>query len=327
MNRIATKITSTLAAIGALLFAMQASAQNAWPQKPITVVVPFAAGGVADVLARIVGEKATKSLGQPLVFENRSGAGGNTGIATVARAAGDGYTLGIGTAGALTINPHLYKAKMPFDALKDIKPLVIMATQPNIIVVNNKLPVTTLGELIAYLKANPDKESYGSSGVGTSQHLCMELLAQETGIKAAHVPYRASNQILQDLISGQINIACDNFAAAYEQVKAGTVRALAVTTLKPYAASPEVPTAASTIPGFEVSVFHGYIAPASLPDEIAERAIADIKAAVNDPEVQAKLRVLGVEPSGLAGAEFASFIKLQYDKWGAVVEKAGLKLQ
>ena len=140
---------------------------------------------------------------------------------------------------------------MPFDAIKDVKPLMIMATQPNLIVVNNALPVKTLAELIAYLKANPDKESYASSGVGTSQHLCMELLAQNTGIKVAHVPYRASNQIMQDLMAGHVKITCDNFASAYEQVKAGTLRGIAVTSPGKYSGSPEIPVAAETIPGFE----------------------------------------------------------------------------
>lgn len=316
--------------LGALLFVAAATssvcAQDKYPTKPINVIVPFAAGGNADVLARIVGDHASKLLGQPFIFENRTGAGGNTGVAAVAKANPDGYTLGIGTTGPLTINPHLFKEKMPFDAIKDVKPLMIMATQPNLIVVNNALPVKTLAELIAYLKANPDKESYASSGVGTSQHLCMELLAQDTGIKMAHVPYRASNQIMQDLMAGHVKITCDNFASAYEQVKAGTLRGIAVTSPGKYPGSPEIPTAAETIPGFEVVVFHGYIAPAGLPDAMASRVVTALQAALKDADVQAKLNLLGVEPSGLTGAGFSSFMKTQYDKWHAVIDKAGIKL-
>ncbi len=303
-----------------------ACAQDKYPTKPINVIVPFAAGGNADVLARIIGDQASKMLGQPFIFENRTGAGGNTGVAAVAKANADGYTLGVGTTGPLTINPHLFKEKMPFDAIKDVKPLMIMATQPNLIVVNNSLPVKTLAELIAYLKANPDKESYASSGVGTSQHLCMELLAQVAGLKMAHVPYRASNQIMQDLMAGHVKITCDNFASAYEQVKAGTLRALAVTSAGKYSGSPEIPTAAATIPGFEVIVFHGYIAPAALPDAMAVRVVTALQTALKDAEVQSKLKLLGVEPSGLSGADFSAFMKTQYDKWQAVIDKSGIKM-
>lgn len=317
---------AALAGAIVLSWASLAQAQDKWPAKPITVVVPFAAGGNADVLARIIGEKASKSRGQPFVFENRTGAGGNTGVAAAVRANPDGYTLGIGTTGALTINPHLFKEKMPFDAVKDVKPLIIMATQPNLIVVSNSLPVRTLAELITYLKANPDKESYASSGVGTSQHLCMELFAQQTGVKIAHVPYRASNQIMQDVMSGQVKITCDNFASAYEQVKAGTVRALAVTSAQKYAGSPEIPTAAESLPGFEVGVFHGYIATAALPDDIAKKVVGELQAALKDPEVLDKLKMLGVQPSGATGAEFSAYLKGQYDKWQAVIEKAGIKM-
>lgn len=318
--------TIALTSALALSWAMTGEAQDKWPTKPVTVVVPFAAGGNADVLARIIGEKASKALGQPFVFENRTGAGGNTGVAAAVKANPDGYTLGIGTTGALTINPHLFKEKMPFDAVKDVKPLMIMAAQPNLIVVSNSLPVKTLAELITYLKANPDKESYASSGVGTSQHLCMELFAQQTGVKIAHVPYRASNQIMQDVMSGQVKITCDNFASAYEQVKAGTVRALAVTSAEKYPGSPEIPTAAETLPGFEVGVFHGYIATAALPDEIAKKIVTELQAALKERDVQEKLKALGVQPSGATGAEFSAYLKGQYDKWQAVIEKAGIKM-
>ncbi|NOU06785.1 MAG: tripartite tricarboxylate transporter substrate binding protein, partial [Hyphomicrobiaceae bacterium] len=258
------------------------------------------------------------------VFENRVGAGGNTGIAAVAKAPTDGYTIGIGTTGPLTINPHMLGDKMPFKP-NEIRPLVAMATQPNLIVVHNSIPAKNITELVAYLKANPDKESYASSGAGTSQHLCMEMLADLTGIKVAHVPYRASNQIMQDVMSGQVKITCDNFASAYEQVKAGTVKAVAVTSPERYPGSPEVPTVAEGFPGFRVGVFHGYIAPAGFPADLAKRLEEELVKAINDPDTQAKFKNLGVQPSGLAGDAFAALIKGDSDRYGAAIAKAGIK--
>ena len=314
------------AAAVATLVAMSggAQAQDKWPSRPISVLVPFAAGGNADVLARIVGEKAARALGTTFVFENRVGAGGNTGILAVAKAATDGYTIGIGTTGPLTINPHMLGDKMPFKS-SDIRPLMAMATQPNLIVVHNSIPAKNITELVAYLKANPDKESYASAGAGTSQHLCMEMLTDLTGIKVAHVPYRASNQIMQDVMSGQIKITCDNFASAYEQVKAGTVKAVAVTSPERYPGAPEIPTVAEGFPGFRVGVFHGYIAPAGFPDDLAKKLEGALSDALKDPDTQAKLKALGVQPSGLTGTAFAAMIKEDSDRYGAAIAKAGIK--
>ena len=194
-------------ALGFLLGATLPSlAQDAWPARPVTVIVPFAAGGNTDVVARIFSERLSQRLGRQFVIENRTGAGGSTGIANMVKAAPDGYTIGVVTAGTLYIIPHIYKDKLGYDGLRDLRPLAIVGYQPNVLVVHPKIPAKTVPEFFAYLKTNPDKDSYGSSGVGTSQHLCMELIVQHTGARIAHVPYRASNQIMQDLISGQIQM-------------------------------------------------------------------------------------------------------------------------
>jgi tripartite-type tricarboxylate transporter receptor subunit TctC len=216
----ANTLAKTLAslAVAAAMIAGPAHAQN-WPTKPVTVIVPFAAGGNTDVAARIFTDRLSQRLGQPFVVENKSGAGGSIGISAMAKAQPDGYTMGIVTAGTLFILPHIYKDKLGYDGRKDIRPIAMVGTQPNMLIVHPSVPAKTVPEFIAYLKANPDKLSYGSSGIGTSQHLCMELIVQHTGAKLAHVPYRASNQIIQDLLGGQIQMTCDQFSTAIRRCR------------------------------------------------------------------------------------------------------------
>ncbi len=316
-------LTVTALVIG---FTQAADAQGNWPSKPVIVMVPFAAGGNADVLGRIFAEKLGNRLGQQFVIENRVGAGGNTGIAAMVKAPPDGYTIGVGTASGLAINMHLFKDKMPFNAERDVRPLMIMGTQPNILVVHPSIPAKTLPELIDYLKANPDKESYGSSGIGTSIHICMEIIANQTGIKVGHVAYRASNQIMQDIVGGQIKITCDNASTALPQVKEGKLRAIAVTSPKRYAHLPEVPTVAETLPGFDVLTWHSYIAPRAMPAEIGDRLIKELLEIGKEPDVRAKLEALGVESSSVAGAAFEAFMQQQQVYYGGVIEKAGIKI-
>jgi tripartite-type tricarboxylate transporter receptor subunit TctC len=241
-----------------------AVAQDSWPSKPITVIVPFGAGGNTDSLARIYSARLSARLGQQFVIENRVGAGSIIGITSLAKAAADGYTIGIGTSAGLAINPAIMKENLGYSADKDFAYLHLMAIQPNLLVVHPSVPARTLPEFIAWVKANPD-QAYATSGNGSSQHLCGEMLIQAAGIKMVAVAYRASNQQMQDLVGGQIRIACDNFSSAWEQVQAGKIRAIAVTSAKRYSFGPDIPAVAETLPGFEVQAWFGWIAPVGVP--------------------------------------------------------------
>jgi tripartite-type tricarboxylate transporter receptor subunit TctC len=319
-------LVAAFAALGTVFTVpLSATAQGAWPQKPVTVIVPFAAGGNTDVLARIFAERLSTKLGQQFVIENRAGQGGSLGITQMVKSTPDGYTIGVGTGSGLAINPHIYKDKLGYDSLKDITPLKLMATQPNFLVIHPSLPAKTLPELIAYLKANPDKESYGTSGAGSSQHLCMEMIIAASGIKVAHVPYRASNQIMQDLISGQIKMSCDNYSTAVEQVKAKNVVPIAVTSVERYPIAPEFATIAETLPGFDVTAWFAWIAPAGVPKEITDKLTAALVEIGNEPDINKRLLDFGVTASKLSGASFGEFLRRDHEKWKKVVEAAGVK--
>ncbi|HEY8566960.1 MAG TPA: tripartite tricarboxylate transporter substrate binding protein [Beijerinckiaceae bacterium] len=311
-----------LLALALAALAAPALAQT-YPSRPVTVFVPFAAGGTADSLGRIFAEKLSQRLGQQFVIENRTGAGGNMGVQATARAVPDGYAIGVASV-TIAINPHVYKERMPFDPVKDLKPLFLMATQPNVLVVHPSIPAKNLPELVSYLKANPGKESFASSGVGTSLHLCMELLMAQTGVKLPHVAYRASNQVMQDVLAGHVKVACDNAASAVPQVQAGNVRPIGVSALQRLEDIPDVPTLAESLPGFEALTWFGFVAPAGLPQDIADKLTAEMAAIGRDPEVQSRLKKLSAVPSTLAGEAFGGFIRSELQKWGPVVEKAGI---
>ena len=313
------KLTATLAATFA---ATAVAAQSAWPEKPVSVIVPYAAGGNTDVVGRIFTERLSQKLGKPFIVENKSGAGGTIGIAAMSRAPADGYTFGVVTAGNLYILPHIYKDKLGYDTFKDLKPLAMVATQPNFFVVHPSIPGTTPKEFIDHLKANPDKYSYGSSGIGTSQHLCMELLAQKTGIKVTHVPYRASNQIMQDLIGGTIHMSCDQISTAPAQVKNGRAKGIAVSSVGTYGLAPEYPAMAATVPGIDVTWAAIFIAPAGLPKPIADKLTAELAAIARDPEIIEKLKGLTVTPVSITGDELEKKIRADFDTWKPIVESA-----
>ena len=313
--------TFTLAATS-LGLAFAAAAQSDWPNKPVTVIVPYAAGGNTDVAARIFTDRLTARLGKPFIIENKSGAGGTIGIGAIARSAPDGYSIGTVTAGNLYILPHIYKEKLGYDNFKDLKPLAMVATQPNFFVVHPSLPVTTPKEFVDHLKANPGKYSYGSSGIGTSQHLCMELLAQKTGIQVTHVPYRASNQIMQDLIGGTIHMSCDQISTALAQVKNGRAKGIAVSSLDKYAAAPEYPAMAATVPGIDVTWAAIFIAPAGVPQAIADKLASELAAIAKEPEVIKKLEALTVTPVSVSGPELEKRIKADFETWKPIVESA-----
>ena len=301
MKTLPTYVLASLAIVAAMT-ASPAHAQN-WPTKPVTVIVPFAAGGNTDVAARIFADRLSQRLGQQFVVENKSGAGGSIGIAAMSKAQPDGYTMGIVTAGTLFILPHIYKDKLGYDSRKDIRPIAMVGTQPNMLIVHPSVPAKTVPEFIAYIKANPDKLSYGSSGIGTSQHLCMELIVQHTGVKITHVPYRASNQIIQDLLGGQIQMTCDQFSTAYPQVQAGKAKAIAVSSLERYGFDNSIPTLAESIPGLDVTWSAVFIAPANVPETIRKKLADELIAITKEPAIIEKLKMLSVTPASLSGED------------------------
>jgi len=302
-----------------------AAAQDSWPSKPITVIVPFGAGGNTDGLARIYSARLSARLGQQLVIENRVGAGSIIGLTSLARAAPDGYTIGIGTSAGLAINPAIMKENLGYNADKDFAYLHLMAIQPNLLVVHPSVPATSLPEFIAWVKANPD-QAYATSGNGSSQHLCGEMLIQAAGIKMNAVAYRASNQQMQDLVGGQIKIACDNFSSAWEQAQAGKIRALAVTSAKRYPFGPDIPTVAETLPGFEVQAWFGWVAPSGVPKILTDKFTAELNAVGQEPDVRKRLDTFTVEFSGLSGEGFAEFARKERKTLAPIIEKANIKL-
>jgi len=313
-----------LAGAGALALApLAAQAQAAFPSKALTIVVPFSAGGTTDILARVVGQYMAKDLGQPVIVDNRAGAGGNIGAQMVARAAPDGYTLLMGTVGTHAINQSLYK-KMAFDPIKDFAPLSRVALVPNLLVANPSQPYKSVKELIAYAKANPGKVSFASSGSGTSIHLSGEMFQQMAGVDMQHIPYKGSAPALTDLLGGQTAIMFDNMPSVIGHVKAGKLRPLAVTTPQRSPALPEVPTIAEAgVPGYSATSWFGLLVPAGTPAPVIAKLNGSILKALADPEVRKKLAEQGAEPHGEKPEQFAEFIRSETAKWGETVKKSG----
>ncbi len=312
-----------VAATGALALMPFAVQAQAFPAKALTIVVPFSAGGTTDILARVVGQYMAKDLGQPVIIDNRAGAGGNIGAQMVARAAPDGYTLLMGTVGTHAINQSLYK-KMSFDPIKDFAPITRVALVPNLLVANPGQPFKNVKELIAYAKTNPGKVSFASSGSGTSIHLSGEMFSQLAGVEMQHVPYKGSAPALSDLLGGQTAIMFDNMPSVIGHVKAGKLRPLAVTTPQRSPALPDVPTIAeSGVPGYSATSWFGLLAPASTPAPVIAKLNASILKALTDPEVKKKLAEQGAEPHGEKPEQFAEFIRTETAKWGQTVKQSG----
>ena len=306
--------------------AMPAQAQT-YPTKPIRLVVPFPAGGTTDILARAVAQKLSETLGQQVIVDNRPGAGGNIGSELVARSAPDGYTLLMGTVGTHAINVSLYP-KLPYDPVKDFTPIVLMAGVPNVLVVNPSLPARSVSELIAYAKANPGKLNFASSGSGTSIHLSGELFKVLTGVQMTHVPYKGSAPALTDLVGGQVQLMFDNLPSSLAFIKAGKLRALAVTSKTRAAALPDVPTMVEAgVPDFEASSWFGILAPAGTPRDIVVRINAEVAKWLATPDAREKLAGQGAIAAGGAPEDFARHIASETAKWARVVKASGAKVE
>ncbi|MEY2780485.1 MAG: hypothetical protein RL307_189 [Pseudomonadota bacterium] len=302
---------------------LQVQAQN-WPTKPIKLVVTFPSGGAPDILARLFAEKA--QLGQAIVVDNKPGAGGNIGADAVAKSAADGYTLVLGTVGTHAINGALYE-KMPYDMVKNFAPVSLIASAPNLLVVNNTLPVKTVPEFIAYLKANPNKLSFGSPGVGTSVHVSGELFKSMTGTQMTHVPYKGRQFAIPDLVGGSIQLMFDNMPSALPMAKEGRIRAIAVTTAKRSSAAPEIPTIAETIPGFEATTWFAMFAPHGTPRPIVDKLNAEVIKVFRMPDVAEKLKTLGLEAVLSSPEELASYQASEIVKWTKVVKESGARAE
>ena len=311
--------------------ALPALAQSPWPSKPVRMVVPFAPGGTTDILARAMAVELTKAFGQPFVVDNKAGAGGNIGADIVAKAAPDGYTILMGTVGTQAINKWLYE-KMPFDPVKDFAPISLVAGVPNVMVVNadkaRALKIHNVRDFIAYAKANPGKLNMASSGNGTSIHMAGELFKSMTGAYMVHFPYRGSGPALMDMVGGNMDVMFDNLPSAMQQIKAGKLTALAVTSAQRSAALPDVPTVeeAGGLKGFEASSWFGLLAPAGTPPEIVNRIQQEVSKAIKTPDVSEKLKAQGAIPSGNTPQEFARLIDAELKKWAPVVKTSGAKV-
>jgi tripartite-type tricarboxylate transporter receptor subunit TctC len=321
IRRVLVLLVAVLAALAAP-FTFAQSAAN-YPAKPVRLVVPFPAGGTTDILARAVAQKLSEAWGRQMIVDNRPGAGGNIGSDLVAKSAPDGYTLLMGTVSTHAINPSLYK-NMPYDHVKDFAPVILVAGVPNVLVVNPSLPVHSVPELIAYAKANPGKLNFASSGNGTSIHLSGELFKAMTGVEMTHVPYKGSAPALTDLIGGQVQLMFDNLPSSLPFIKAGKLRALAVTSGARAAALPDLPTLAeSGLPGFEASSWFGVLAPAGTPRDIVAKLNGAIAGWLASPEAKEKLLAQGAIAAGGAPDDFARHIGAETSKWAKVVKASG----
>ena len=315
----------TVAAILLSLAALGVQAQP-YPSKPIRYIVPFAPGGTTDILGRMVAAGLSSSLGQPVVVENKPGQAGSIGSTELARAAPDGYTVGGGTISSHAINVTLYPS-LPYDPLKDFAPITMLATLPNMLIVHPSLNVNSVKELIALLKSNPNKYSFGSAGNGTSQHISGELFKIMTGTQMQHIPYKGSGPMIPDLLAGTIQLSFENITTAYPPVKAGRLKALAVTSAKRSFVAPDVPTMAEAgLAGYDISSWQAMYAPAGTPREIVSRLHAETVKILRAPENQKKLSDLGLDAGGMSPDELLALMRSDIPRLGKVVRESGAKV-
>jgi len=304
-----------------------AAAAQSWPAKPVRLIVPAPPGSAPDFLSRLIGPKLNDLWGQPLVIDNVVGAGGNIGTDRVAKAPADGYTLLFNTIGPIGVNISMYK-DLPYDPQKDLAPITLVAKVPNVLAVHPSVPVRTVKELIAYARQNPGKLRYGSPGSGTSNHLSAELLKTLTGIDMLHVPYKSSAQMTTDLLGGQVELIFHNAPVLLPHVKAGTIRGLGVTSANRQPSAPDLPTIAEAgVPGFEVTAWFGFMAPAATPQPVIAKVHADVVKVLAMPDVRERMLPQAAEPIGNTPQEYGAFIAGEIAKWAKVVKQSGAKVE
>lgn len=315
-----------LAAAAALLALGAAQAQS-WPTKPVKMIVPATPGGTIDPLTRVVADALSKDLGDQFVVENRPGAQGNTGLAAVAKADPDGYTLGMAASSMLAINPHLYKA-MPYDPLKDLAPIALVGDVQNVLVVHPSIPANTLKEFTDYVNANPGKLNFGSSGNGSSMHLSGELYKKLSGTQMQHVPYANVGEATKDLVAGRTQLMFQLMTGIVGQVKAGTVRPIVVLSDRRSSALPDVPTTVEAgLPQLQSSVWFGIVGPHGTPNVVVERVNGEVTKLLADPAFRKRLNDIGAEPFPGGPAEFAKRLAEEYARWGEVVKLSGARIE
>jgi tripartite-type tricarboxylate transporter receptor subunit TctC len=325
-------ITPFRAAVAAVAAAIGFTGPDAlhaqsYPSRSVTLIVPSAAGGGTDTIARLIGDQLSKQLGQGFVVENRTGAGMLVGTTAAAKAAPDGHTLLVGLTGNMSVNSSLF-AKLPYDPLADFTPVAMLANYPFLVVVNNDLPAKSIKELVALLKSQPGKIDYASAGNGTGQHLAPELFKMMTGTEMGHVPYRGAQPAYQDVISGRVPVFFDNMSTAMSLAKSGKVHALAITSKKRSALMPELPTVDEAgVPGYEYHTWFGLWAPKATPQPIVEKLHAEVQKALSDPTVQQRIAATAGEPSHMAPKDIEPFVKAEIAKWAEVVKRAGIKVE
>jgi tripartite-type tricarboxylate transporter receptor subunit TctC len=316
---------ATIAASAAISAGAQSAAQN-FPSKPIRIVVTFTSGGAPDIIARLLGERMTADWGQPVIIENKPGAGGNIGADFVAKSAPDGYTVVVGTVGTHSINGALY-SKMPYDMVKDFTPVTLLATTPNMLVVHNDVPAKTLQEFID-LGKKEGKMSFASSGSGTSIHVSGELFKTMTGIDMTHIPYKGRATAIPDLLGGRVTMMFDNMPSSLPLVREGKLRALGVTSLKRATAAPEIPTIAeSGLPGFEAVSWFALFAPAGTPAPIVDKLQAEVSKILKSGDISRRLIDIGLEPVGSTADELAAYQRSEITKWAKVVKDSGARAE
>jgi tripartite-type tricarboxylate transporter receptor subunit TctC len=320
------KIFAALIAASFLIAASKsAPAQENWPQRQVNIIVPFAAGGSADLIGRILQQQMQARFSVPFVVENKSGAGGSIGAAYAAKAPADGYTLFIGTASTQAINPFLYK-RLPFDVERDFQAITLLVRFPNLLFVSNRVPARTVPEFIDYLKANDGKVNFGSSGIGTSSHLSGVMFQLATGTKMTHVPFRSTAEVVNSMLSGNIDVALESMTTTWSFAVSGQVRALAVTSPERSAAAPDLPTIGEILKGYEATAWQGLFAPAGTPRPVVGRIAAEVKRTWESPAATAALRQVGGEPATSSPDEFTQYTRAERAKWGEVVKAAGVQL-
>ena len=317
------RMALSLGILTTALFASGAAAQG-FPSKPVRLITLTPAGGALDILARTLAQKLSDSFGQPILVENRTGAGGNIGDEIVAKAAPDGYTIGMNTSSTHGINPSLYGKAMPFDAIKDFAPITLAAELKNVVVIHPSIPATSIQDLIRYARANPNKISFGSAGSGTSQHLAGEMFKMATGTQMTHIAYKGAAQAIPDLISGQIQLMFVSIPDALPHIKSGKLRAIGVTSKERSTALPDqIPVAEQGLKDFDVRAWFGVVAPAGTPRDIVSRYNTEIVRILAQTDVRARLASIGLDPVTMSPDQFAAFIREEIAKWAPVVKASG----